>query len=95
MSCDWDQPVNIDVTKKVGVYEDGIPSRLRTMAMEIVMDRSFGEAREIAMRILMDAAENIEHDRRHMRNLSEENAKLKASIRKMRAEREPQEGATT
>ena len=50
MSCDWDQPVNIDVTKKVGVYEDGIPSRLRTIEGPSRTDASRRDTSVVAAR---------------------------------------------
>ncbi len=81
----------IDAIDKVGTFSDSNSERIRKIAMEIAMDRPFGELKEEAMRVLMDAARHIEEERRYACRLVEENRKLRSSIRKLR-EKNNQEG---
>lgn len=83
---------SINAIDKVGTFSESNPERLRKIAMEIAMDRPFGELKEEAMRVLMDAARQIEEERRYACHLADENRKLRSSIRKMR-EKTNTEGA--
>lgn len=74
----------IDAIDKVGTFSDGNSERLRKIAMEIAMDRPFGELKEEAMRVLMESARQLEEERRYAGRLVEENRKLRTSIRKLR-----------
>lgn len=74
----------LNAPEKVGTFEEGNSERLRKIAMEIAMDRPFGILKEEAMRVLMDAARQLEDERRYVARLVEENRKLRSSIRKTR-----------